>query len=68
MSMSQPEYECPVCGEWIETPEHYQGDYKVRCPSCGEKLVLSVDAEFENGSWHDLSKLVTAGSHWDDKV
>jgi predicted RNA-binding Zn-ribbon protein involved in translation (DUF1610 family) len=60
-----PSYECPVCGEWIEiTPNKEKGTFN--CPECYERLRLDVDAEFRDGSWHDLSKLVTAGSHWDE--
>lgn len=60
-----PSYECPKCDEYVEilstTPEHFN------CPWCGQSLRLSTDAEFEDGMWHDLSRLVTAGSHWDEK-
>jgi transcription initiation factor IIE alpha subunit len=60
-----PSYECPQCNDWIEIgPGKEKGTFN--CPSCGEVLRLDADAEFRDGSWHDLSKLVTAGSHWDE--
>jgi hypothetical protein len=60
-----PAYVCPVCDEWIEiVPGKEKGAFN--CPWCHELLRLDVDAEFTDGSWHDLSKLVTAGSHWDE--
>jgi len=62
-----PSYECPnpECQEWIEIlPTTQKDDFS--CPWCDEKLRLDIDAEFENGMWHDLSKLVTKGSHWDE--
>lgn len=65
--MTNPSYECPVCGEWIEILST-TNKANMNCPWCNERLRLDVDAEFDNGSWRDLSKLVTAGSHWDDKV
>ncbi len=64
--MVNPSYECPKCGEWIEILPTTEKEFK--CPWCNEVLRLDADAEFENGMWRDLSKLVTAGSHWDDKI
>lgn len=62
-----PSYECPVCEEWVEIlPTTPKDDFL--CPWCQQRLRLDADAEFVNGSWRDLSKLVTFGSHWDDKV
>jgi len=61
-----PTYECPKCDEWIEITPGTKRDL-FNCPWCGEKLRLDADADFENGSWHDRSKLVTAGSHWDER-
>ncbi len=52
-----PEYECPVCGDYIAilptTPENFD------CPWCKEPLFISSDAEFEDGIWHDLTRLVS---------
>lgn len=64
------DYECPKCGEWIAVPLDSEGidTDNFNCPWCNEKLRLDADAEFVDGSWKDLSKLVTKGSHWDDKV
>jgi hypothetical protein len=67
-----PSYECPRCAEWVEMAAilcpHSPGKEKgtFNCPSCGELLRFDADAELRDGSWHDLSKLVTAGSHWDE--
>ena len=61
------DYECPKCGDWIELHTETSGTV-FKCPWCNERLRLDADAEFENGIWHDLSKLVTAGSHWDEKI
>ncbi len=60
-------YECPECDEWVEILPTTRYD-NFKCPWCNHALRLDVDGEFDNGSWRDLSKLVTAGSHWDDKV
>ncbi len=58
------DYECPACHDWIEvlptTPEIFN------CPWCNEKLRLVADGELVDGIWRDRSKLVTAGSHWDE--
>lgn len=62
------DYECPKCDEWIavniDSENFNTGDF--HCPWCNERLRLDADAEFANGSWKDLSKLVTHGSHFDD--
>ena len=58
-----PSYEAPCCGEWIKILPTAK---TVRCKGCGEMLRLEVDAEFTDGMWRDRSKLVTAGSHWDE--
>ncbi len=65
--MRAVEYECPVCNEWITVQLEGENDPHVRC-TCGQLLRLDADAEFENGMWHDLSKLVTVGSHWDEDI
>ncbi len=61
-------YECPKCGEWIEIlPTTETDDFK--CPWCNQRLRLDVDYDNPRMSnQRDLSKLVTFGSHWDDKV
>ena len=63
MKQPNPTYECPKCEEWVEilptTGENLE------CPWCKVKLRLDTDAEFENGMWHDLSKLRFANP-WDD--
>jgi predicted RNA-binding Zn-ribbon protein involved in translation (DUF1610 family) len=60
-------YECPNCGEWVAIlPSTNKG--KFPCPWCKQSLRLDADAEFTNGSWHDRSRLVTAGSHWDEEI
>jgi transcription initiation factor IIE alpha subunit len=66
MNSPKMEYECPVCAEWVailNTTSH-----KFNCPWCKEPLLLERDAEFENGAWHDLSRLVTFRSHWDEEI
>lgn len=53
--MNTRQFECPKCSEWIDilptTPEKFD------CPWCKAKLEQCVDAEFENGSWHDLTEI-----------
>lgn len=63
-----PSYECPKCDEWIEIlPTTQRDDFK--CPWCGQRLRLDVDVDnYGTENQRDLSKLVTAGSHWDEKV
>jgi predicted RNA-binding Zn-ribbon protein involved in translation (DUF1610 family) len=62
-----PSYPCPECGEWIRIlPTTNKSD--LPCPWCGVHLRLDEDAEWENGMWHNLSKLVTVRSHWDEDV
>ena len=63
------DYECPVCDEWISVTLDSENidTNDLKCPWCKTRLRLDADAEFENGSWRDLSKLVTFGSHWDEK-
>ncbi len=63
-----PSYECPKCDEWVEIlPTTNQDD--MHCPWCNERLRLDVDYDNPGMSnQRDLSKLVTFGSHWDDKV
>ncbi len=66
--MPNPSYECPKCDEWVNIlPTTNQDD--MRCPWCNERLRLDVDYDNPGMSnQRDLSKLVTFGSHWDDKV
>lgn len=66
--MIHKDYECPVCEEWIEIlPTTTTDDF--RCPWCNERLRLDVDVDnYGMSNQKDLSKLVTFGSHWDDKV
>lgn len=53
-------YECPECGEWLEIKEGVQ---TLDCTCCGEPLEFDADAEFRDGMWHDLSKLVSLRPH-----
>ena len=48
-------YESPCCGIEVEIDRE---DKSVFCPGCHKLLDVDVDAEFVNGSWHDLTKLV----------
>lgn len=59
------DYECPVCNEWVEILATTDAG-NFRCPWCNERLRLDADGEFVDGSWKDLSKLVTYCSHWDE--
>lgn len=52
-------HECPWCEYPIEIDEHLHYGV-IHCPECQEPSVLDVDAEFCDGSWHDLSKLIKA--------
>jgi hypothetical protein len=47
--------ECPMCGAEIE----FAPEEKLKfCGECGALLELDADAEFRDGSWHDLSKVI----------
>ncbi len=48
-------YDCPSCGAEVEWPSYQR---MVFCPECGTLLELDVDAEFENGMWRDLSRVI----------
>src|ERR1700726_2083696 len=57
---AQRELECPNCGEWIGvTGKHEYFD----CLWCNEPLLLNIDADFRDGVWHDLTKLVSNKNH-----
>jgi hypothetical protein len=58
-----PKYEAPCCGEWIEILPTTDKDNMI-CPWCRKRLRLEIDAEFIDGHWHDLSKLVKT-DYWD---
>jgi hypothetical protein len=48
-------YEAPCCGAEVEfAPE----DKLKFCRDCGALLELDADAEFLDGTWHDLSQLL----------
>jgi DNA-directed RNA polymerase subunit RPC12/RpoP len=48
-------YDCPQCGAEVEfTPE----DGLKFCRDCGALLELDADAEFIDGMWRDLSKVI----------
>ncbi len=49
------DHECPSCGETLEVGEF---DSKVTCLECQNSWIVDRDAEFDNGSWRDLSKLI----------
>lgn len=48
------EIECPDCGEWLTYGEN---QVSVTCPDCQIQWNIDADAEFVNGSWHDLTHL-----------
>lgn len=52
------EYSCPVCYDDVEVPER---TIYVTCPRCKTSLGVSVDADFRNGAWHDLTHLYPLG-------
>lgn len=61
MTKSDPwhnSYTCPNCEE--DVPCALPLAKFVECPECKTKLEIMVDAEFDNGSWHDLTKLSIA--------
>ena len=48
-------YSCPACEDDVEVPLPL-AKY-VTCESCKTKLEINVDADFEDGHWHDLTTL-----------
>ena len=60
--MNHRDYECPVCGEWIEilptTPK------ALTCPWCKEPLKLSVDVDnYGMSNQRDLTRLISNRQH-----
>jgi hypothetical protein len=53
------EYECPVCGEWIEL-----GDFQIQgtCLDCQSSFIVDRDGEFFDGSWHDRTRLLVTSN------
>lgn len=49
-------YSCPICSDDVSVARPI-ADKFVICTGCGSKLSVDVDAEFENGMWHDLTSL-----------
>jgi len=50
------EHECPECGH--DVPVDYEEQPKrVVCPHCRMECEVDYDAELDNGSWRDLTKL-----------
>jgi hypothetical protein len=52
--MSEKLYECPKCSGDVPVKEL---DKIARCPDCGIALTINADAEFENGTWRDLTTI-----------
>jgi Zn finger protein HypA/HybF involved in hydrogenase expression len=50
-----PEYDCPKCDEPIKVREN---DFFVVCPQCRTEWRVDVDAEFVDGHWRDLTRLI----------
>jgi transcription initiation factor IIE alpha subunit len=61
MQPEHREYECPNCGDWVAILHTTPGAFD--CPWCKEPLTLSTDAEFRDGMWRDLSRLVSNRPH-----
>jgi hypothetical protein len=55
-------YDCPTvgCDALIEVDERYAN---IRCPSCHVLFELDTDADYHDGAWHDLTRLVPAVDH-----
>jgi transcription elongation factor Elf1 len=51
------EFECPECGEYFDVDTDKR-DGTATCLDCQETFMIDVDAEFRDGSWHLLTKLV----------
>ena len=49
------EYDCPVCRESIEVPDHETE--AVHCNACDHNARVNRDAEFVDGMWRDLTTL-----------
>lgn len=48
------EYTCPKCEEDFLVEDH---ETHARCKNCGQAVRVCRDADFENGSWRDLTTL-----------
>lgn len=53
------EFDCPLCDEIVEVPLPYATT--VTCQN-GHKLEICVDADWHDGSWHDLTTLAPVKS------
>ena len=48
------EYPCPNCEDEVELDGNVT---ELTCKSCGQQIKVDYDAEFDNGMWHDMTKL-----------
>ncbi len=53
-------YECLCCGHEINVDQSKitAKRNRVACPYCNAQFYVDVDAEFDNGTWINLTKLV----------
>jgi hypothetical protein len=61
------EIECPKCREWLDINDSYQT--QADCPTCESRWTVDYDAEFVDGSWRDLTRLIERTSkpmYYDD--
>jgi hypothetical protein len=55
--------ECQFCWEEIDVYDYmnhgfpYLGQSITECPGCHRKFNVSIDAEFDDGSWRDCSTI-----------
>lgn len=59
MKTTQVSYHCPDCDSEIDIPDDCLTTLNntCRCKECGSEFVIDWDADFENGMWHDKTKL-----------
>ena len=62
------EYECPECGEWVRIGLPAPAQVKCSNQECGLLLNVDVDADFDEGGWHDRTSLCVAPNQNDSRA
>jgi hypothetical protein len=55
--ISSSTYSCPVCWEDVPIPDYIKYG-PIKCYGCDTRLRIERDADFHDGMWHDLTRLI----------